>query len=285
MTAGADLLTTDLVADSPRSDPGELAAAFAAVRSRLGVAAVLLAIAGIAWWASAVRKAGIDAGPGTSLGALGWFASVWAVMMGAMMLPSLAPTAAVYATLARRPAPSRWLSFVGGYLLAWSAAGVAAYGLFEVGKSLFGSALAWHSGGRWLAAAVLMLGALYQLTPLKHACLERCRSPVRFLHAGWREGPSGGLAMGVRNGLWCLGFSWALMTALFALGVMSLTWMAFVAGLVAVEKLGPWRRATTAATAGVLTVLAVAILAAPQDVPGLVIPGSAAAMHAMTAMQ
>jgi hypothetical protein len=132
MTAGADLLTTDLVADSPRSDPGELAAAFAAVRSRLGVVAVLLAVAGIAWWATAVRIAGMDAGPGTSLGALGWFAGVWAVMM----LPSLAPTAAIYATLARRREPSRWLLFAGGYLCVWSATGVLAYGLSALGQNL-----------------------------------------------------------------------------------------------------------------------------------------------------
>jgi predicted metal-binding membrane protein len=74
-----------------------------------------------------------------------------------MMLPSLAPTAAVYTALVRRE-PSRVLLFAGGYLLVWSAAGVLAYGLFELGQSLFASALEWHSGGRWLAAAVLLHG-------------------------------------------------------------------------------------------------------------------------------
>ena len=90
--------------------------------------------------------------------------------------------------------------------------------------------------------------------------------------------------MGLRSGGWCLGCSWALMAALFALGVMSLTWMALIAGVVAVEKVGPWGRAARVATAGVLVVLAVAILAVPHDVPGFVVPGSSGSMHAMRAM-
>jgi predicted metal-binding membrane protein len=254
-----------------------------AMRSELGLVAVLLAAAGVAWWLTADRMAGMDAGPGTDLGALGWFAGVWVVMMAAMMLPSLAPTAAVYAALARRNS-SRVLLFAGGYLLVWAAAGVAAYGLFELGKSLFAGALAWHSGGRWLAAGVLALAALYQLTPFKGAFLLRCRNPLRFLRASVREDRSGALGMGLRCGGWCLGCSWALMAALFALGVMSLTWMALIAGLVAFEKIGPSGRAAKVATAGVLVVLAVAILAVPHDVPGLVVPGSSGSMHAMKAM-
>jgi predicted metal-binding membrane protein len=254
-----------------------------AVREHPEVIAGILAAAGLAWWSTADRMAGMDAGPGTALGALGWFMGVWAVMMAAMMLPSLAPTAAVYAALARRE-PARVLLFAGGYLLVWSAAGVVAYGLFELGKSLFADALAWHSGGRWLAAGVLVLAALYQLTPLKRAFLLKCRSPLRFLRGTGRDSRSGAFVMGLRNGGWCLGCSWALMAALFALGVMSLTWMALIAGLVALEKVGPWGRAARVATASVLAVLALAILAVPHDVPGFVVPGSPGSMHAMKAM-
>ena len=246
--------------------------------------AALLAAAGLAWWSTAERMAGMDSGPGTDLGAFGWFTGVWVVMMAAMMLPSLAPTAAVHAALVRRE-PSRVLLFAGGYLLVWSAAGVVAYGLFELGQSLSAHALAWHSGGRWLAAGVLGLAALYQLTPFKRAFLTRCRSPRRFLHASWREDRLGAFVMGLRNGGWCLGCSWALMAALFALGVMSLTWMALIAGLVALEKVGPWGRAAKVASAAVLVVLAVAILAVPHDVPGLVVPSSSGSMHAMKAMK
>jgi predicted metal-binding membrane protein len=254
-----------------------------AAREHPELVAGMLAAAGVAWWLTADRMAGMDAGPGTDLGALGWFTGVWAVMMAAMMLPSLAPTAAVYAALVRRER-SRVVLFAGGYLLVWSAAGVLAYVLFELGKSLFAGPLAWHSGGRWLAAGVLALAALYQLTPFKGAFLLRCRSPLRFLSATWRDSLSGAFSMGVRSGGWCVGCSWALMAALFALGVMSLTWMALIAGLVALEKVGPWGRAAKVATAGVLVVLAVAILAVPHEVPGFVVPGSHGSMHAIKAM-
>ena len=90
--------------------------------------------------------------------------------------------------------------------------------------------------------------------------------------------------MGLRNGGWCVGCSWALMAALFSLGVMSLTWMGLVAVLVALEKVGPWGRGARLATAGVLLVLAAAILAVPHDVPGFVVPGSPASPEMMKAM-
>jgi predicted metal-binding membrane protein len=161
---------------------------------------------------------------------------------------------------------------------------MAAYGLFELGKSLFPGSLAWRDGGRWVAAAVLALAALYQLTPCKRAFLLRCRSPLRALSANWREGRMGALGMGLRNGGWCVGCSWALMGALFALGVMSLTWMVMIAALVALEKIGPWGRAARLAGAAVLLVLAVAILAAPRDVPGFVVPHASGSMHTMDSM-
>src|SRR3984957_20095993 len=184
----------------------------AAMRAELGLVAALLAAAGLAWWSTADRMAGMNAGPGTALGSVGWFTGVWATMMAAMMLPSLAPTAAVFAALVRREL-SRVLLFACGYLLVWSVAGIGAYGLFELGKSLFAGSLAWHSGGRWLAAGVLALAALYQLTPLKRAFLLRCRSPRQFLDWTWPGSRLGALVMGLRNGGWCLGCSWALMAA------------------------------------------------------------------------
>jgi predicted metal-binding membrane protein len=261
----------------------ELTAPLMAMRAEPGMVAALLCAAGLAWWSTVDRMAGMDAGPGTDLGTLGWFTGVWAVMMAAMMLPSLAPTVAVYAALVRRE-PSRVLLFAGGYLLVWSAAGVVAYGVFELGKSLFAGALAWHGGGRLLAAGVLAAAALYQLTPYKRAALLRCRSPLRFMRATWHDDRSEAFATGLRSGGWCLGCSWALMAALFALGVMSLAWMGLIAGLVALEKVGPWGRAAKLTTAGVLVVLAVAILAVPHDVPGFVVPGTSGSTHAMRAM-
>jgi len=247
------------------------------------VVASLLVIAGLAWWWTVVRMAGMDAGPGTDLGTLGWFTGSWVLMMAAMMLPSIVPTLTAYATGARRRAPSSSLLFVAGYLLAWTVAGLCAYGLFELGKHLLGSELAWHRAGRWVAGGVLACAAAYEFIPLKRVCLERCRGQLRGSSGPARHDWRAALATGVRSGGWCLGCSWALMAGLFALGVMSVTWMGLIAGLVALEKAGPWPRAARTATALVLAGLAVGILAAPHDVPGLVVPGSGG-LHAMTKM-
>jgi predicted metal-binding membrane protein len=254
------------------------AIALAPVRRRPWAVAALVAAAGTAWWSTVVRMQGMDGGPGTSLGSVGWFTGAWATMMAAMMLPSLAPTVAAYAVQVRGRA--RWTLFALGYLLVWVTAGLSAYGLFELGKELLGADLAWHAGGRWAAVGVLALSAGYQLTPLKAICLRRCRRPPP--PAGL--GIPGAVATGLRAGAWCIGCTWALMAALFALGVMSITWMVLIALLVALEKVGPWRRVGRAVTATVLVALAVGVAVAPSDVPGLVVPGSSGAMHAMKAM-
>ena len=104
------------------------------MRARLGLVALLFGLAGLAWWATADQMAGMDAGPGTDLGAFGWFLGVWVVMMAAMMFPSVAPTVALYAQMTRQRGLGRPLLFTGGYLLVWGAAGVAAYGLFGLGQ-------------------------------------------------------------------------------------------------------------------------------------------------------
>ena len=255
------------------------------MRARLGLVLLLFALAGLAWWLTADRMAGMDAGPGTDLGTLGWFLGVWVVMMAAMMFPSVSPTVALYARMTRRRGTGRALVFASSYLLVWGAAGLLAYGLFALGRSLFGGDLAWHAGGRWFAAGVLAAAALYELTPLKDVCLEKCRSPLGFLIGSWRDGGRGAVEMGARHAAWCLGCCWALMAALFALGVMSVAWMALVAALIALEKTLPWRRAVTWGIAVLLLVLAVGLVAAPDSVPGLVVPGGAHGdTHAMKAM-
>ena len=266
-----------------RATRGELGVALAAVRTRLALVVLLLMLTALAWWSTAERMAGMDAGPGTDLGALGWFMGVWVVMMAAMMFPSVSPTVALYAQMTRQRGLRRPLLFTGGYLLLWGVAGVAAYGLFQLGRGLFGADLSWDSGGQWFAGGVLAIAALYELTPLKHVCLEKCRSPVGFLVGTWRDGQRGAVEMGARHGAWCLGCCWALMAALFGLGVMSLAWMALVAALIALEKTLPWRRLVTWGTAAVLLILASVLIAAPHAVPGLVVPGGAKA-HAMNSM-
>jgi predicted metal-binding membrane protein len=253
-----------------------------ATRRHPGAAAGLLAAAALAWWLTVQRMAGMDASPGTDLGALGWFATTWLVMMAAMMLPSFVPTLAAYETATGKRAPSSVL-FAAGYLLAWVLAGLVAYGLFKLGKALFASELAWHQGGRWVSASVIFVAAVYEFVPVKRMCLARCRGDLGALHRASSPSWLGAVEPGFRSGGWCIGCSWALMVALFALGVMSLTWMVVIAALVACEKLGPWPTAGRLATAAVLAALAVGILVAPDSVPGLVVP-HAEAMHSMTMM-
>jgi predicted metal-binding membrane protein len=132
--------------------------------------------------------------------------------------------------------------------------------------------------GRWLAGGTLVAAAAYELTPLKDMCLTKCRTPLGFLLGSWRDGARGALEMGARHGAWCVGCCWALMASLFALGVMSLAWMAFVAALIAFEKTVPWGRAATFATAALLLVLGVLLIAAPDAIRGLTVPGGGDAM-------
>jgi predicted metal-binding membrane protein len=262
------------LAAHPRiGDPRGLAPAFAAARARLGLIAVLFGLAALAWWSTADRMAGMDDGPGTDVGALGWFLGVWVVMMAAMMFPSVAPTVALYARMTKRATPIAPLAFAAGYLLIWTAAGLFAYGLVDLGRSLLGHQLAWDGAGRWVAGGTLVVAAVYELTPFKDVCLSKCRSPLGFLIGSWRDGLRGALSMGARHGAWCVGCCWALMASLFALGVMSLAWMAFVAALIALEKTLPWGRPVTYATAAALLILGVVLIVAPDAVPGLTVPG------------
>ena len=107
---------------------------------------------------------------------------------------------------------------------------------------------------------------------MKDVCLGKCRSPFGFLMGTWRDGVRGAFSMGSRHAAWCVGCCWALMAALFALGVMSIVWMAVVAGLITIEKVLPWRRVAVWSTSLCLLALAVGVFAVPGSVPGFVVP-------------
>jgi predicted metal-binding membrane protein len=259
--------------DSVAAEAG-LAPAFAAARTRLTLVGLLVALAAVGWWWTAGRMEGMDEGPWTGLGALGWFISVWVVMMAAMMFPSVSPTVALYSKMTHARSRLSPFVFTSGYLATWAGAGITAFVIAFAGGRTVGDVLAWDRAGRWVAGGTLLVAAVYELTPLKDVCLGKCRSPLGFLLGSWRDGRRGALQMGVMHGAWCVGCCWALMASLFALGLMSLVWMAFVAGLIAVEKVLPWRRVATYGTAAVLLVLGMLMLAAPDAIPALTIPGS-----------
>jgi predicted metal-binding membrane protein len=234
-------------------------------RVQSAVVVAPLVVSGLAWMLTDERMAGMDGRPGTDLGSIGFYVSLWVVMMAAMMLPSAAPIIAVHAAVERRRREldrSRWgasAAFVGGYLLVWTAFGLLAYAIVALVGSVDGDSLAWSRGGRYGAGGVIAVAAVYQLTPLKDVCLAKCRSPLAFVVGSWRDGRLGAAQMGMEQGSWCVGCCWALMATLFALGLMSIGWMAVIAVLVAVEKLLPWGRPAGRGVALVLAGLALAV--------------------------
>ncbi len=169
---------------------------------------------------------------------------MWAVMMVAMMTPSATPMILMFARVNRQrqidntPIPATTI-FLLGYLLVWIAfstgATVAQWGLHSA--ALLSPEMI--SVTPFLGGILLILAGVYQFTPLKRACLSRCRTPLGFLMTEWREGTKGALIMGMRHGGYCVGCCWPMMTLLFVAGVMNLLWVALIAACVLVEKIAP----------------------------------------------
>lgn len=169
---------------------------------------------------------------------------MWSIMMIGMMLPSAAPMILIFARInsGKREGGHAYAPtavFAAGYLLVWVAfsllAAAAQWGLQSAG--LLSPMMASASG--YLGGALFVAAGLYQLTPLKHACLKNCRSPLSFLMHHWRNGTGGALRMGFEHGAYCTGCCWLLMALLFVLGVMNLAWVAGLAILVLIEKVVP----------------------------------------------
>jgi predicted metal-binding membrane protein len=170
--------------------------------------------------------------------------AMWVVMMAAMMLPSAAPMILLYGTIANRreikgdPAVGAGV-FGLGYIVVWTAFSLAAvtlqFGLDQA--QLLSPTMSVTS--RSVAGGVLIAAGVYQWTPLKQACLRRCRSPLEFLATEWREGRVGALKMGLRHGAFCLGCCWTLMLLLFVGGIMNIAWIAAAAAFVLAEKVSP----------------------------------------------
>jgi predicted metal-binding membrane protein len=244
-------------------------------RTELPLVAAILALTVVAWELTADRMAGMDAGPGTELGSIGWFALTWLLMMAAMMLPALTPMVAAYKR--RGGSPAATAAFVAGYLAAWVVTGFVAYAAIQTLRTAGLGFLSWNTAGRFVGAAVIAGAGLYQLTKPKRAFLRRCCERTTFVDEHFRPGAPGALRMGIEHGRDCVGASCALMAALFALGAMSLTWMALVAVLIAAERLLP--RATRLVVALVFVVLAAGVALIPARMPALTVPGTTSPSH------
>jgi len=235
----------------------------------------LTAVAAGAW---TLLAAGAVAMPDSGVG-LGAYLVAWSVTMAAMMLPSIAPLAGAHRRMTAADPPGRRAlrsaALAVGYLTAWALVGLAAF--FVAWQS---DALGERSPGTavWLATVGLVTAGAYQFSPVKDACLRRCRSPfVVLLQLAGVRGAGGDLAIGLRQGAWCAGCCWALMAAMVLAGAMSVAWMAIIAVVVVVEK--TWRRGPALArVAGtVLLLLALATIL----VPGLASPLAPGSMEMM----
>jgi predicted metal-binding membrane protein len=219
--------------------------------SRAGVPVVVLAAIAAAWLAALAAQATgaaallhhdalIAHGPALWV-AVPVFLLAWQVMVAAMMLPSSLPLVRLFAAVsaAQPHARSAMAGFLGGYALVWSAFGALAFTL-DLGVHAAIHASPWLHEHEWLlGGSVLALAGAFQFTKLKDACLDTCRHPAAFMLRFYERGTAGGLRLGARHGVFCVGCCWALMLVMFAAGVASLVWMALLTAVMVHEKTRP----------------------------------------------
>jgi predicted metal-binding membrane protein len=233
------------------------------------IVAALLGCAAAAWLFTDQQAASMSGMGGMAMLGAGLFLGIWVVMMVAMMFPSVAPMVLVHARIVRSRGEGALptVSFVLGYLVVWTAAGLVPLAAIQ----LLGTSIASPLSG-WLprlGGAVVLLAGAYQLTPLKNACLRACRSPLGFVMShNFGGGSPAAARAGMLHGLFCLGCCWALMAVLVVLGLMNLAWMAVFAVVFFLEK--NWRHGVMLArvVGAACIVIGAAVLVRP-DVLGL----------------
>jgi predicted metal-binding membrane protein len=231
---------------------------------------VLVVLSALAWVVTIAQARGMGVGLGTMGLALPLFLLLWVVMMAAMMFPSVAPVAILWSRsiVARSTGTDRvfrMTTFLTGYLVAWTAYGLVAFVALLGAERLTESS---PEAARWLGVAIFTLAGIYQLTPMKDACLRHCRSPVMsLLHYGNIRGRIRDLRVGLHHGLYCVGCCWGLMIVLVAVGVMNVAAMVALASVIYLEKL--WRRGPILTRVVGVAFVAIAVLTIfyPQLLP------------------
>ena len=250
------------------------ARAYPLERERNIILVVLLALAAIAWAVTvwyAGRDEAMSMAPTMGMSTL-LFLTIWTTMMAAMMFPTGAPMIMVFARIHRdkqakgKPYVPTWI-FVSSYMVMWVLFGVLAYLLAVGGERLAGQSMWIMDNAARLGAGLLILAGIYQLTPLKYACLSKCRSPVQFIMTSWRDGYAGSFRMGLEHGAYCLGCCWMLFVILFPLGMMNIAAMAVITLLIFAEKSLPWGVRVSRIAAVALIVYGVTVLASPELLP------------------
>ena len=202
------------------------------------------------------------------------FLLAWVAMMIAMMFPTAAPMILMFGRVAAgkqqraQPFVPTWV-FVSAYLVVWVGFGVVAYAA-AAGLSTLATPSPWLMGNATrLGGAVLVVGGLYQLSPLKSLCLTMCRSPLSFLLTKWRDGYGGAFVMGLRHGAYCLGCCWLLFAILFPLGVMNIAAMVGLTLLIFAEKSLAWGSAIARVAGVALVGYGAVVLVTGQGLPGM----------------
>jgi predicted metal-binding membrane protein len=249
-------------------------------RERYLILALLLILTLAAWafllWApvpmQSAGSAGLTMGLSGSL-----FLLIWVVMMVAMMFPSAAPMILMFSRIYADKRQNRqegqtfvptWI-FVSAYLLIWVLFGVIAY-VAALAVEALAQSWPWlaDNAGR-IGGALLIVGGLYQLSPLKEACLAKCRTPLGFILGSWRSGYGGSFRMGLEHGIYCLGCCWLLFVILFPLGIMNVAAMAVLALLIYAEKIFAAGRRIAQLAAVALVAYGVVVIAVPATLPSM----------------
>lgn len=243
-------------------------------RERSLILGGLLVLAALAWafliWQSnrmSTQAMGLTMGMSAIL-----FIAIWIVMMVAMMFPTAAPMILMFSKIYQsrrqqeRPFVPTWV-FVSAYLLVWSLCGGVAYPLAVLIEKLAAPSMWLMENAARFAGVVMVVAGLYQLSPLKHICLSKCRTPVQFVLSSWRDGYRGAFRMGLEHGAYCLGCCWLLFVILFPLSLMNLAVMALLTALIYAEKALPIGRQISQLVGGGLIVYGVLVLFLPAALP------------------
>jgi predicted metal-binding membrane protein len=252
-------------------------------RERNLILGSLLVLAGLAWalliWQSTVMDD--DMSLTMSMGAP-LFIALWALMMVAIMFPTAAPMILMFNRIHNQKREKgqsfvpTWI-FVAAYLLVWSATGVVAYILALTADELANQSMWLMDSAARIGGLILIAAGMYQLTPLKSVCLNKCRSPISFVMHSWRDGYWGSFRMGLGHGVYCLGCCWLLFVILFPLGMMNIAVLAGITALIFAEKSTAWGRQIARAAAVALIVYGAVVVFVPDALPMMMDDSSMAA--------
>ena len=256
-------------------------------RERNLILGSLLILAAAAWglliWQAAMTDEEMSLTMG--MGAPLWIA-LWIAMMIAIMFPTAAPMIMMFARIHAKRAERgqtfvpTWI-FASSYLLLWSAAGIVAYGAAVMGDELADQSMWVMDNAAQIGGGLLIAAGLYQLSPLKSVCLNKCRSPMSFILNSWRDGYGGSFRMGLEHGAYCLGCCWLLFVILFPLGTMNIAVLALITLLIFAEKSTAFGRQIAVLAAAALIIYGTIVVFVPDALPTMMNDSTSAEMGRM----